>query len=594
MTGYGSRTDRAGAVTLEGALLMTVATPADLKESEQESKGLKGGALGLISSVVIGVSSTAPAYSLAASLGFIVASGGALLAGVHSPGIILLAFVPMYLIAVAYQELNKAEADCGTTFTWASRAFGPIAGWMGGWGIIVADVIVMANLAQIAGQTTFSFLGNLGWDAAYGWADSTLDSTVAGVVWIVIMTLICYRGIEISARVQYVLLTVEVAVLIFVAVFALTRVANGSAPAGHLVPNIDWFNPFGLNFADVIAPAMLTAIFIYWGWDTAVSVNEETADPKKTPGRAAIISTVLLLITYALVAVAVIAYAGVGLHGIGLGKEANADNVFTAIGQSLFGNSAFGHIAIGLLTFSILTSASASTQTTILPTARTSLSMAVYKAIPEKFARIHPKFLTPTWSTIGMGIVSVAFYVIFTLISSTLLSALIGSIGLMIAFYYGLTGFACVWFYRKTLTSSFRNFIMRGVFPGLGGLMLAAVFIYGLIQFAAPDWLTDDDGKNVTIFGIGAEAVVGVGGLLIGLVLMAIWWIIKPDYFRGKTLPRRSDDLLLAPGEGRVPTFGLPDSGRMPEVIAPDLSNLPPGERAVDAVTGEEVKPPER
>jgi amino acid transporter len=406
------------------------------------------------------------------------------------------------------------------------------------------------------------------------------------------MTWICYRGIEISARLQYVLLAVEVVVLIFVAVFALVRVANGTAPDGHLTPSIDWFNPFGLNFGEVIAPAMLTAIFIYWGWDTAVSINEETADPQKTPGRAAIISTVLLLVTYAIVAVAVIAFAGTGTHGIGLGNENNADNVFTAIGPALFGNSVLGHVAIGLLTFSILTSASASTQTTILPTARTSLSMAVYKAIPEKFARIHPKFLTPTWSTIAMGLVSIVFYVVFTLISSTLLNALIGSIGLMIAFYYGLTGFACVWFYRKTLTSSVRNFVMRGLFPLIGGIMLAAVFVYGLVSFAAPDWLTDDNGKNVTIFGIGAEAVVGVGGLLIGLVLMFVWWAIKPDFFRGKTLERRSDDVILAPGEGRVPTFGLPDSGRMPEVIAPDLSNLPPGQRVIDAVTGEEITKP--
>ena len=89
---------------------------------ETGGKGLKGGALGLVSSVVVGVASTAPAYSLAASLGFIVV-GGTLAAGVKAPGIVLLAFIPMYLIAVAYQELNKAEPDCGTTFTWAARAF---------------------------------------------------------------------------------------------------------------------------------------------------------------------------------------------------------------------------------------------------------------------------------------------------------------------------------------------------------------------------------------------------------------------------------------------------------------------------------------
>ncbi len=566
---------------------MTATVPAT---SNVDSKGLKGGSLGLISSVVMGVASTAPAYSLAASLGFIVASGGALLAGVKAPAIVLLAFIPMYLIAVAYQELNKAEPDCGTTFTWASRAFGPIPGWMGGWGIIVADIIVMANLAQIAGSYTFTLVGSFGLPAVTALSSSTLASTIAGLLWIAVMTWICYRGIELSARLQYFLLSFEVVILVAFAVFALVRVYSGNAETYSLVPTLDWFNPFTLDFGKVIAPAMLVAIFIYWGWDTAVSVNEETADPAKTPGRAAIISTLLLLVTYALVAVAVVAFAGVGTKGSGLGNPANASDVFSAIGPDLFGTSPIGHILLALLAFSILTSASASTQTTILPTARTALSMAVYKAIPSKFARIHPRYLTPTWSTIGMGIVSAAFYLVFTVIGKdTLLQALVGSIGLMIAFYYGLTGFACVFFYRKTLTSSIRNFIMRGLFPLAGGVILLVVFVYGFIQFKAPDWIQDDKGHNVTIFGVGATAVVGVAGLLIGAVLMVIWFLRQPEFFQGKTLPRRSDDLVLAPGDGRIPTFGLPDSGRMPEVIAQDRSNLPPGQSVIDAVTGEEV-----
>ncbi|MGA1813371.1 APC family permease [Frondihabitans sp. 4ASC-45] len=552
-----------------------------------DTKGLKGGSLGLVSSVVVGIASTAPAYSLAASLGFIVI-GGTLVAGVHAPGIILLAFVPMYLIAVAYQELNKAEPDCGTTFTWASRAFGPITGWMGGWGIIVADVIVMANLASIAGSYSFTFVGSFGLPAVAALSSNVFWSTAAGIAWIVVMTYICYRGIEISARLQYFLLAFEVIILIFFAVFALVRVYSGNAESYSLMPSLDWLNPFTLG-PGTIAPAMLTAIFIYWGWDTAVSINEETKDPEKTPGRAAIISTVLLLVTYVLVAVATIAFAGVGDQGIGLANEDNALDVFSSVGPALFGGGAVGSILMALLGFSILTSASASTQTTILPTARTSLSMAVYKALPEQFARIHPKYLTPTWSTIGMGLVSVAFYLIFTLISVDLLSALIGSIGLMIAFYYGLTGFACVWYYRRTLFTSPRNFIMRGLFPLLGGLSLLGVFVYGVYAFAAPDWLTDADGKNITIIGIGAQAVVGIGGLLVGVVLMLLWRWRRPEFFRGETLVKRSD-YVLAPGEGVVANFGLPDSGYFPTVVASDLSNLPTGAIAIDTETGKRVR----
>ena len=553
-----------------------------------DSKGLKGGALGLVSSIVVGMASTAPAYSLAASLGLVVATGGVILAGVKAPAILLLAFIPMYMIAVAYQELNKAEPDCGTTFTWSTRAFGPLVGWLGGWGIIAADVIVMANLAQIAGSYSFTFVGGLGWTSVADLANSTLWSTVAGVIWIVVMTYICYRGIEVSARVQYALLATELVVLAAFAAVALFKVYTNTAEPYSIKPTLDWFWPAGLDFSTVIAPTVLAAIFIYWGWDTAVACNEESDDPGRTPGRAAVISTFLLLATYALVAVAAIAFAGVGKEGVGLGNEENADDVFAAIGPDLFGDSLLGKVALLLLAASILTSASASTQTTILPTARTTLSMGVYKALPSSFAKIHRTYLTPSVSTITMGVVSILFYVLFTLVSPNLLSALIGSVGLMIAFYYGVTGFACVWFYRKDLTKTARDLVMRGLIPFTGGLILTAVFVYGLIQYAKPDWLVDDAGNNVTIFGWGAVAVVGIGGLLIGVVVMIAWWIASPDFFHGLTLSRRSSaDLVLEPAV-KVPTLGLPDSGDMPTVISPDLSNLPPGETAIDPETGVE------
>lgn len=204
-----------------------------------EGKGLNSGAIGLMSSIVVGVASTAPAYSLAASLGFVVASGGVILAGLKAPAIILLAFVPMYFIAVAYAELNKAEPDCGTSFTWAARAFGPKTGWMTGWGIIAADVIVMANLSQIAGAYSFTFANDLGIHNTL--ENSTFWSTVAGVIWIAVMTAICYKGIELSARIQVGLLSIEVFILIIFAVVALIKVYTGHAESYSVHPSLSWF-----------------------------------------------------------------------------------------------------------------------------------------------------------------------------------------------------------------------------------------------------------------------------------------------------------------------------------------------------------------
>src|SRR6516162_2109998 len=183
-----------------------MATTASQTQPVEESKdkGLKSGALGLVSSVVMGVASTAPAYSLAATLLFVV-----VLVGFYAPAVVVLSFIPILFCSIGYSEMNKADPDCGTTFTWASRAFGPKTGWAGGWGIVAADVLVMASLAQVAGQYVFLLVGadGIGSNPASGWV------LLVGILWIIAMSYICYRGIEVSANFQKVLLTIELVML---------------------------------------------------------------------------------------------------------------------------------------------------------------------------------------------------------------------------------------------------------------------------------------------------------------------------------------------------------------------------------------------
>jgi hypothetical protein len=148
--------------------------------------GLRRNAIGYLSNIVIGVASTAPAYSLAATLGFVVAVAGV---GLHAPAVLIVSFIPMLLIAFAYRYLNRADPDAGTTFAWVTRAIGPRLGWLNGWVIVMADIIVMATLAQIAGKYTFLLFG---WTSA---ANSNGAQIAMAVVWIALMTWVCYRGI---------------------------------------------------------------------------------------------------------------------------------------------------------------------------------------------------------------------------------------------------------------------------------------------------------------------------------------------------------------------------------------------------------------
>ncbi len=504
---------------------------------EFQEKGLKSGALGLISSTVIATASVAPAYSLAATLGLIV-----LAVAFKSPAIAAVAFIPMIFCSIGYNEMNKADPDCGTTFTWATRAFSPGWGWAGGWAIVAADILVMASLAQVAGQYVFELFNakGIGGNPASGWV------LLVGVIWIVVMTYICYRGIEVSANFQKALLSVEVVMLLVFSVTALIRVGIAHHPAVSVHPAASWLNPFGLPFS-AFASGLILMVFIYWGWDTALSVNEETKDPGKTPGRAAILSTVILLVTYVVVIFAAQAWAGIGAKGIGLTNPLHVGDVISILGASVFGTSWYGNVLSHLLILMVLSSAAASTQTTILPTARTTLSMAVYKALPPSFAKMHPKHLTPTVSTLVMGGISIVLYAAMNYMSGgNVIYDAVTACGVFIAFYYGLTAISCVWYYRKTLTSSARNLWMRGIIPAAGWLILWVLGGFSMWQ----DW-DINTGNSYTMFTIpglhwqvGGVFVIVLLSTVVGVIFWAYLRIVQPAYFKRETLTRSTPTLV--------------------------------------------------
>jgi len=483
-------------------------------------KGLKSNAIGFVSGVVIGVASTAPGYSLAASLGLVVAVVGI---GVHAPVIMIAAFVPMLLIAASYYWMNRADPDCGTTFSWVTRAMGPGLGWIGGWAIIVADVIVMANLAQIAGLYLFLLIGID--------APSTVAVTIVGVLFIAAMTWICVIGIELNAKTQIGLLAAELITLAIFAIVALVRVYAGDAPSTSVKPSLEWFNPAGIGSVTALTSGVLLAVFIYWGWDTTVTVNEETEDSAETPGRAAIVSVFVLVFTYVIVTVAAISFSGPAF----LADDESGDVL------GLLANDVFGSVLLGkIVIIAVLSSAAASCQTTILPTARTALSMARAKAMPEKLGEVNPQYMTPAFATWLMGAVSVIWYVGLTLLTENVLFDAIAALGLMIAFYYGLTGYACAIYYRRELFKSARNFFFIGVAPVLGGLMLTAIFVKSCIDLSDPA----NSASGTSWFGVGPPLVIGLGFLLMGVLLMIAWRIGgHPEFFGRK--PEVADPALL-------------------------------------------------
>src|SRR5690349_14878131 len=453
---------------------------------------LKPDAIGFVDALVIGLNATSPAYSVAAVIGPIVA-----LVGIYAPGVLLASFVPMLLIASAFYYLNKADQDCGTTFSWVTRAMGPWFGWIGGWAISMTGVLVVGSLADTA--VRFGLL-TVGLDSL---TENTPLIVALTVVVIIAMTAVCVVGTDTSAHLQNALILLQVVSLLVFAAVAIYRAVAGTSSLAAITPSITWLNPFGAGGATVTA-GLLLGVFTYWGWESAVNLTEETEDSASAPGRAGVFSTIVLLVTYLSVAYAVVAYAGTEFL---TENEDKAEQIFAVLGHEVLGGWDW------VLLLSVATSALASTQTTIIPASRTGLSMARRAALPRTLARIHPRFQTPDVSTWLVAGIASAWYVLANIISENALLDSLTALSLLIAFYYALTGIACAVYYRRQLRQSLKNLLLIGVGPVIGAILLFWLLIRSVIDLNDP--AASSTGRAV--FGFGPPVVTVIAIFLPGV-----------------------------------------------------------------------------
>lgn len=489
------------------------------------AKGLRADALGLASSVTIGVASAAPAYSLAAVMGVLAAS-----AGLHAPAALLLAFIPMLCTAAAYSAFDRVAPDAGSVFAWLWRTVGPRTGWITGWALIVANVVVMGSLGAIAGRYTFLLVGFSG-------ATRSLPAvTIAGVAWIGAVTAICYVGMNVSARAQRALLSLELLALAIFSLVALIRVLLGDAGPHASAPQPAWFSPARVGGNGALADGVLAALFIFWGWDTTATVAEETRDGARASGRAGLLSTVILLGVFLLVVTAAQAFDGSGQ------LAAHPTDALSALAASVLGSP-----LDKLVVLAVLTSAIASAQTSVLPAARTVMAMALSGAAPPALGQVHPRHHSPHLATLAVGAAGAILFVGLSVASKAVLSDSIASLGLVIAFYYGITDFACLIYFRHELLRNLRSLLALGLVPLIGAVGLTWVFIRTAIDLGHPA----SSASRAAPLGIGLPLLLAGCLLLLGFVLLGLTAWRSPSFPTGWN----DDDVPVAdePSGGCVP-----------------------------------------
>ena len=492
------------------------------EKRRKSGKGLGKGSVDTLGALVIGLSCCAPAYTLTAALG-----PAAIQVKEKLPAVFIVGFIPMFLVALGYNALNRAMPDSGTSFTWVTKAFGPWVGWMTGWGLLSATILVLSNLAGIAGTFLFLALGQIFQNDSITQLAQNVPLNIAlCLVFLAVATWISFRGMHSTKGFQYFMVAFQVLVLIWFIIAALVGAHDGKDPES-LPISPDWFNPFSITSFSDFAAGVAVSIFVYWGWDTVLTLNEETdEDETKSPSTlAATILIILLVGLYTTIAAVTVGYAGVGNGPTGLGNADISGNVFYALSKPLMGWAAV------LLSLAVLCSSAASLQSTELSPARTLLAMGHYKAIPSKFAEIHPVFESPSFAILFSGLVAGIFYSVMRVISNNALWDTITALGMLVCFYYGMTAFACVWYFRREAFLSLHAFFMKFLLPAIGGILLFIIFVKTSIDSMNPLF-----GSGDQIFGIGLVFIMGIGVLLLGVIVMVVMSFLYPSFFRGKVL----------------------------------------------------------
>jgi amino acid transporter len=470
---------------------------------EETGAALRANTLNLFDSTVVAVSSVAPAYTLAATMAVLFLTAGL---GYAGPAVIWVSFVPVLFVAIAYFHLNRRDPDCGASYAWLSKLISPYVGWFNGWVQIATSVIFCVSAPIVAGQYTLQLFNEWGW-VSDSTANSVGAAAVTAALWLALITFICIWGIRWTTNFQWVLLIIEYVAVIGFSIWGIIKVAV-KHPAGSTSFHFGWLNPFNIGGISALAAGLALGVFFFWGWDTATNLNEESKNATKTPGQAGIIAMFLLLLVFAINIIAA---------QMLLPAQAWNDHQSTIL--LYFAQQAAGHWAGYVMLVAVLSSTVATTQTTLLPSARITLSMARDKVFPQVFGTIQGKLKTPMVGTLILAFVALLGILLTSQVTSinNVFQNLILSLGVLIAFYYGITGVTCAWAYRKVAFVKTGFFFTGVLLPLIGGLALLFVGF----------WVIKTNGWS------GSYADIITLALGVPLVILARF-TTKGDFFKQK------------------------------------------------------------
>jgi amino acid transporter len=473
--------------------------------SQAVAAKLEPDAIGVVQDTVIGMASSAPAGTVAATLAVLAA------ATAYGSGlIIIVTAIPMLIIANAYRRLNMWNANCGASFEWVGRAISPYLGFLTGWLMVAGYIIGTVAEVVVLGPSVLAVFGS---SSAGTWAYIAIASGV-----VLVMLVIAIVGIRITARAQISMAVVEYAILIGFSVVGLAAVLGhhlGTFPITR-----GWLSLSGIGGKGSMVAGLLIAVYVYSAWDGTVYVNEEVKHRRTNPGRAALWAVALLTVLYSL--------AQVGLQGVvsPARLQGHASSALIYAAQAL-GGSGWAKV----MALSIALSVIATTGTGIVLTARIVYGMASYRALPEFLGTVSRRFSTPVAASVVAGLFIVAVTWVYLLATSVqnVFGDVVDVAGLLFSMFYIMTALATVVYYRRRIFTTAWDLLVLGILPLAAAAFLGWVVVKSL-QSAPP----------AQIWSVTAIVAVGLVLMLVARFILRspFFQIERESYIPGQSRHR--------------------------------------------------------
>jgi amino acid transporter len=393
--------------------------------------------------IVVAAASMGPAFSIATTMGAMIAA-----AGPWTWLALVVVVALMGMIAAGYKRLGERMRDAGSSYAWIRAAFGPVGGAYGAWVLLVASMFAVLATALPAGTYTLDLVGP-------GLATNGLAVALTACGWIAATALVLWSGLRPTAMLALVLLVAEVVVLAAAAALA----------AGHPRPDAVAFAQVPLAWGGLVG-AVVLGIWLIDGWEVCASTAEEAEGSPSAPGRGGLLG---LGLTSVVLLLAILAFTRIGSAA---GFAAHEADALSYVGD-LLGGGAWGK----LLTVTVLVSLAASLQTTLVYVTRSIYAMGRDGLLPRVLGEIDHR-AQPAASIVLITVLSLAF----TLLAGFLPTA-------KAAFDFALTGTA--WFigalFVMTAAAAVRVFAPEPsarwsgvVLPGAAGAVLGAILLLAL------------------------------------------------------------------------------------------------------------------